>query len=312
MILAVSLNPALDVTYHIDETIRPHATHRVRRVDVAAGGKALNVARVLDTLGTRVTVTGLLGGTNGDKITAALPATVPHTFVPIDGESRATIVVADGTDATGFFEAGPTITAAAWAGLRRRVAGFLPVANVVVLSGSMPPGLSTDAYAELVRASVEHGRYTVLDADGEALTAALRHHPDVIKPNTAELAAAVPELDTSTIDGAFAAADRLREAGARAVVASRGADGLIAVAEDGTRWQATLGEALAGNPTGAGDACVAGLVRGVQYGYDWPGRLREAVALSAAAVLSPVAGAVDVHDYLRFRRRVTVTERPPP
>ncbi|MFD0557285.1 tagatose 6-phosphate kinase [Stackebrandtia endophytica] len=307
MILTVALNAALDVTYHIDQSISPHSTHRVREVTAAAGGKALNTARILHTLGESVVSTGLLGGATGRQIAGLIPQGLRHSFVSVAAESRRALVVADPDDATGFWEPGADVTDAEWSGFLDRYAGLSAVARVVVLSGSLPPGLPIDAYAQLVRIARLNRATTILDCDGSALHAALPERPDVIKPNTAELAEAVPHLDTGDDAGVVDAARVLLRAGAGTVVASRGPEGLIAVTDDG-HWSAAPAAAIVGNPTGAGDACVAGLARGILHGQPWPSRLRGAVALSSASVLAPIAGHVEVNDYLRLRGTVDLRD----
>ncbi|MGA8118127.1 MAG: PfkB family carbohydrate kinase, partial [Actinocatenispora sp.] len=153
MILTVTLNAALDVTYRVDE-LHPHRTHRVREVSARPGGKGINVASVLAQLREPVVATGLLGGPTGERIRAGLAAArIPDGFVPVAGESRRTLVIADDIDATGFWEPGPEITAAEWSAFVSRYQGLLRVARAVALSGSLPPGVPEDAYAQLVTAA---------------------------------------------------------------------------------------------------------------------------------------------------------------
>ncbi|UAC01586.1 hypothetical protein Dvina_10440 [Dactylosporangium vinaceum] len=90
------------------------------------------------------------------------------------------------------------------------------------------------------------------------------------------------------------------------VVISRGADGLLAISGDNV-WRAVPPAPEIGNPTGAGDACVAAIARGLRDRTPWPDLLADAVALSAAAVAAPVAGAVDKARYEHLRTRITVT-----
>jgi len=99
--------------------------------------------------------------------------------------------------------------------------------------------------------------------------------------------------------------ERILAFGAPAVVISRGPRGLLALTTGGA-WQVAPPEQLAGNPTGAGDACVAALARGLRDATGWPGLLADAVALSAAAVAAPAAGAIDHHTYRRLREAVQV------
>jgi tagatose 6-phosphate kinase len=169
----------------------------------------------------------------------------------------------------------------------------------VVLSGSVPGGLPDDAYALLCRMAAEADVTAVLDADDDALAHGLAGGPAIVKPNADELARIAPGRDP------LAAAQCLRDAGAGAVVASRGAEGLIAVTADGC-WSARPPEHVEGNPTGAGDAAVAALTAGLVTGAPWPQRLAAATAVSAAAVHSPLAGSFDEHAYRRYLTTITV------
>ncbi|GAA1646052.1 1-phosphofructokinase family hexose kinase [Catellatospora bangladeshensis] len=304
MILTVTPNAALDVTYQVD-SLTPYATHRVSAVAERAGGKGVNVARVLHSLGEPVLATGLAGGPTGVRLRELLAAdTVAEAFLPVAGDARRTVVVADRADATGFWEPGPIVTAAEWSAFTAHFASLLQGVRVVVLSGSLPPGVPATAYAELLALAHAAGAATILDADGDPLRQGLRVQPALVKPNAAELHA-LTGVRVDGPDAARRAVETLRELGAGDVVASLGGGGLVAVCADGV-WRARLPEPLDGNPTGAGDACVAALARGLLAGQPWPERLRDAVALSAAAVLHPVAGTVDVDSFHRLRTQVIV------
>lgn len=301
MILTVTLNAALDVTYEVDALV-PHGSHRVREACARAGGKGVNVARVLSALGVPAVVTGLAGGPTGRAIRDDLRAAqLPDELVPMAGDSRRTVTIVsrDDGDATVFNESGPRVDMASWADFAARFAALVRDAQVVVLSGSLPPGLPSDAYGRLIRLSAEAGAHTVLDSSGPALLAALAAHPTVIKPNAAEI------TEVTGHDDVEAAAGSLRALGARSVVASRGPEGLYAVTSEGS-WHATPPRLLAGNPTGAGDACVAAIAAGLLAGEPWPTVLREAVALSAAAVPCPLAGDFDAALYQQLRTTVPV------
>ncbi len=116
MIATVTLNLALDVTYTVGE-IAWHAANRVTAVSERAGGKGVNVARVLSALGHSTVVCGLVGGHTGDSITAELEAAgMPTALTPIAGNNRRTVAVVDSSagDATGFWEPGPTVTEGEW------------------------------------------------------------------------------------------------------------------------------------------------------------------------------------------------------
>lgn len=309
MILTVTLNAALDVTYRVPALV-PGRTHRVTEVAERPGGKGVNVARVLHALGEPVVATGLAGGACGERIRSLLAAEgVRDAFVAIAGESRRTVVVADGAGATGLWEPGPTVRAEEWSAFLRRFAALARVARVVVLSGSLPPGVPPDGYAVLVDLTRSAGAQTVLDADGAALRHGLAAGPDLVKPNAEELAGLVGR-PVGAADGTdvVKAVGEVRSLGAREAVASLGSAGLVAATADGVVRRAFLPEPVAGNPTGAGDACVAALARGMSHRHPWTDRLRDAVALSAAAVVAPVAGSVHLPDYRRLRRTAIIEE----
>ncbi len=288
MIVAVTLNIAVDLTYHVD-ALRPEATHRVGSVSQRAGGKGVNVARVARQLGAEVMVTGFCGGRTGDEVRADLDAAgMAHRLHPIAGTTRRTVTVVDAASggATLFNEPGPTVSTPEWQEMCALYQGFLPRASAIVLSGSLPPGVPADAYATLTRLARAYAVPVLLDADGPALLAGLPGRPAVVKPNADEL------TEATGFDDPLTAAKELRAQGADAVVCSRGAGGLLAVTGEGC-WLAKPPRKLDGNPTGAGDAAVAALAVGLVREVPWPKRLRLAAAVSAAAVLTPVAGGFD-------------------
>jgi tagatose 6-phosphate kinase len=302
-ILCVTLNAALDVTYAVDG-VRWHSGNRVTSVAERAGGKGTNVARVLTALGENAVVTGFAAGVTGERIRQDLAAAgITEELLAVPGESRRTLAVVDTAagDATGFWEPGPDVSPEDWDRFVDHYRRLLSGAAGVVLSGTAPPGLPADAYAHLVSAAHDAGVPAVLDVDGAALRLGATAGPAVVKPNADELRAA------TGYDDLTAGAESLLRHGAGAVVVSAGPDGLLALTPQG-RWTALPPARLSGNPTGAGDACVAALARGIVSESGWPERLAEAVALSAAAVLRPLAGDVDLDAYHRFRESIQVEE----
>lgn len=298
MILTVTLNAALDITYVVDELV-PHASHRVSHRHGRAGGKGVNVARVLHQMGHDATATGLVGHITGEQIRADLDdAGIRHAFVELaSGESRSTLTVVDAAsgEATVFNESGPVVTAGAWEQFTKEFVALAADADFVVISGSVPPGVPDSAYGELCAATPTP---CLVDAYGSQLVAAARAGA-LVKPNNHELTATTGHNDP--LQGALA----LKELGASAVVVSLGADGILAVSDEGA-WRARPPEMLKGNPTGAGDAAAAAVAAG--FAEAWPVRLREAVAWSAAAVPVRVAGELDIPTLERIRPNVVVEE----
>ncbi|MFG2407490.1 1-phosphofructokinase family hexose kinase [Streptomyces brevispora] len=311
MILTVTLNTALDLTYDVPALV-PHSSHRVTDLSERPGGKGVNVARVLTALGHDSVVTGFAGGTTGTalrELLAALPqgtATLTDALVPVAGDTRRTLAVADRAtgDTTQFNEPGPHITAAEWTAFLRSYEKLLTGADAVALCGSLPPGIHVGAYAELIRPARAAGVPVLLDTSGEPLRRGIAARPDLIKPNADELAQLTGAREP------LRATRDARRRGAHAVIASLGPDGMLAVTPDGS-WQASPPAPVKGNPTGAGDSAVAGLLSGLVEGLSWPDRLRRAVALSTATVLAPTAGDFDRAAYEELLPRVAIEEHAP-
>ncbi|WP_231329950.1 1-phosphofructokinase family hexose kinase [Actinomadura graeca] len=292
----MTLNAALDVTYAMAR-VAWGGSNRVGAAHRRAGGKGVNAARVAAALGEDVLITGLAGGATADAIRADLDGSaLRHAFFPIAGTSRHTLTVtSDTSGATVFNEAGPEVTPGEWDGFLEHYRALLPHAQVVVLSGSLPPGVPRDAYALLTRLA---DRPVILDADGDALSLGVPAGPTVVKPNADEL---VRATGRPPLSGARA----LQAAGARAVLVSLGQEGLLGVTPDGA-WHAKPPKRISGNPTGAGDAVVAATARALLSSTPWPALLRDAVALSASAVRAPVAGDFDAGEYARLLPEVVI------
>ncbi|MGW8600212.1 1-phosphofructokinase family hexose kinase [Streptomyces sp. NPDC055893] len=305
MILTVTLNTAVDLTYRVP-ALTPHASHRVTQVIERPGGKGLNVARVLAALGHETVATGFAGGATGAVLREQLAATpVRDALVETAGPTRRTVAIVDTAsgDTTQLNEPGPTVTAAEWTVFRTRFTALLDGAAAVALCGSLPPGIHVGAYAELVRLARTAGVPVLLDTSGEPLRRGIAARPDLVKPNADELAQLTGTRDP------LRATREARGRGARTVVSSLGPEGLLAATPEGL-WRAAPPSPVKGNPTGAGDSAVAGLLSGLVDGTPWPDRLSRAVALSAATVFSPVAGEFDPKTYEELLPRVRVAEEP--
>ncbi len=320
MILTVTLNTALDLTYRVPR-LDVHGSHQVREVTERPGGKGLNVARVLAALGHETVATGFAGGLTGGELRALLAQQpgITDALVPIEGNTRRTVGVVDESsgDATQLNEPGPHISPGEWAAFLDTYANLLrgegtavdtdagaaPGTRVaaVALCGSLPPGVPVGAYAQLIREAHAADVPVVLDTSGEPLRRGLAARPDLVKPNAGELAGI-----TGTTEPLRAARAAQRR-GAHSVAVSMGSEGMLLVTPEGT-WQAAPPAPIAGNPTGAGDSAVAGLLSGMVEGLPWPDRLARAVALSAATVRAPTAGEFDEEVRADLLPRVKVTE----
>jgi tagatose 6-phosphate kinase len=307
LILIVALNPALDITHHVP-SVDWSGVNRPAAVAARPGGKGLNVARTLRAIGAQVQVVGLAGGVTGKAVRSALSdLAIPAAFTPVRAETRRTFAVVDsdrGRTAL-FNEPGPAVEAGEYEEFSVTYKSALADSAAVVLSGSLPPSLPADTYAQLTGMAIAAGVPVLLDAHGAALRLGAAAGPAIVKPNLAELEDLAGH-PLSTPLAVAAAAAQLRATGPQAVVVSLGADGLLACTGDGD-WVAVPPGDVGGNPTGAGDAVAAGLVHGLVTGQPWAERLRHAVALGTASAAAPVAGEFRQADYAALLSQVTIS-----
>lgn len=298
MIVTVTPNPAIDITLTVD-VLHPGHTHRVPPGARRAGGKGINVARVLGDMGTDAVAIAPVGTLDHAWFTDDLGA-VRSELVEIPGNVRQSTAVVEPHQTTVFNETGSDRGTQVWDDLVTTVKRLLPEATCLVVSGSLPPGCPPALYGQLVSLGRAHGIPVIADGTGEALRRAAEAGATALKPNAAELAETTGETDP--IRGARA----LQVLGAELVLVSLGEDGMLAVERDPSQpvLRAQLDRVLSGNPTGAGDAAVAGvaslLARSIfvtpesaTTPVDARAMLVRATAWSAAAVLEPLAGSVN-------------------
>jgi hypothetical protein len=313
MILTVTPNPAVDLTWHV-EALDPGATHRVATGASRGGGKGLNAARVLHATGHEVLALATAGGATGAELRADLAASgLSHRLVPTQAATRRSVAIVDeGTGETSILnEFGAALAPSEATALAAAAVDLGRASHAVAISGSLPPGFGPDELAALVERIVADGVPVVVDTSGPGILAAASAGATALKPNRDELAAATGIDDP--LDGARALLAR----GTRVVVVSLGADGLLVVGRDGAPVRARLPRVLHGNATGAGDAVVAAIAVSLADGDDlWSdtdaaadarARLaRRATAWSASAVLMPLAGELSP-DHAELADEVRIT-----
>ncbi len=313
--LVANPNLCLDRTISLPE-LRVGAVHRSREAVVTAGGKGVNVARVLRAHGHAPVVAGFVPTEDGDRLRRLLAGEGAELAeVSVAGTTRvATVLVEDRGRVTVVNEPGPTVDAKAWTAYRRLVVDRAGTSGVVVCTGSLPPGAPDDGYGQLVAAAREHGCAVVVDAARAALAGALLAGPDLVSPNLAEaeavlavgdgaLAPAVEQVDDTAADviaRAATAAEGLVAAGARRAAVTVGAAGIVLAHPRGSGPGAVEIVAVAApavdvvSPVGAGDSFVGGVVHGRSLGEDWVDAVRRGVATASASCERLRAGLIDL------------------
>ncbi|QNO37699.1 1-phosphofructokinase [Protaetiibacter sp. SSC-01] len=298
MITCLGLSPALDVTYGVPE-LEVGDIHRPDWKLALPGGKSLNVARAVHTLGGFVRAIAPLGGAVGEGIRATLDADgVLVEPVPSSEPTRMCVSVVDASNGriTEFYERAPELDDAAWeavaAALARVHRGWLAV------SGSVPEA-RTVVLAEALASAVDRGVRLAVDLRGSALAAVLeRTRPELVKVNRAEAEEAVGAGDLEEL------AARLRARGASVAIVTDGASGSLGVDAEGA-WRVTS-PPVGRYTVGAGDSFLAGLLLALDDGIALPEALRSASAVAAANTLRPGAAVFDPADVAPLAARIEV------
>jgi 1-phosphofructokinase/tagatose 6-phosphate kinase len=303
MIVTVTLNAAIDRTLVVPN-FHPGHRHRASVGFPSAGGKGINVARALKRLGAPVVGTGLAGGRTGTLLVEELTNEgILNDFVRIRHESRTSIAVLDPTSNayTEIYEWGPEVGDEELEILREKIAYLAQRAEFVVLAGSLPRGVDTGIYGDLVRELNRAQLLAVVDGEGEPLSQAVEAEPYLVSPNQQEAEALVGH---EFVDGEDLAAglDEIAELGARNVIITLPTGCYALLREDRTelRVRAVAPEMEAISTVGAGDTLLAGFLAARVAGKSFEDAVRAAVAAGAASVLEAGPGRFDPREASRL------------
>jgi 1-phosphofructokinase family hexose kinase len=316
MIVTVTLNTAIDKTLSVPN-FRLGRRHRTVEQTTMPGGKGVNVARVLKTLGAPVIATGLAGGATGTRIVDQLTQlSVLSDFVRIGEESRTNTAVIDPTtgEQTEINERGPKVSERETELFVDKLLYLAKGASVCVFAGSLPREVDADIYANLIRELKRLNVLTVVDTDGEPLRRAVRAEPDVISPNVLESEELVGHEFNDDEDRMIAVRE-MRELGARDAIMTM-PDGCFAQMTPPDRSEPVLfrvrvraGSIEPRATVGSGDAFLAGFVAARYLGRDHADALAFGVACGAESTQHLGAGLVDPDRVERLLADVEV-ERP--
>ena len=282
-VLTVTLNPALDLTVQLP-FLRLGEVNRSESLQVHAAGKGLNVAQVLADLGHQLTVTGFLGESNPQAFEQLFAARgFTDEFVRVAGETRSNLKLAE-TDGrvTDINGPGLAVTEAQCDELLARLQRLAPAHDLVVVAGSLPRGIDSQWFVQLLNSLKALGVRVALDTSGVALRDGLATRPWLIKPNEEELAEA-RGVDLTGSSALLAEARRLQGEGIEHVVISQGADGVSWFTADAA-LHAQPPKVQVISTVGAGDSLLAGMLHGLLVGWPAERTLAHATAIAAQAV----------------------------
>ena len=314
MIVTVTLNAAFARTITVPNFQRGQR-HRASAALPLAGGKGINVARALKTLGVPVIATGLAGGQAGLRIVERLTGeAILNDFVRIEGESRTTTAVVDPTTNTytEINEWGPVVHPEELQMLLEKLAYLSQGAKMVVFAGSLPRDVADDFYAEAIRELARRQIPAALDCDGEPLRYGVEAEPFLVSPNQMEAETLVGQEFHDDEDFQLGL-DEVAELGARNVLITTesGCYALLRKDRKVRRFRVDAPRVEPVSTVGSGDTLLAGFIAAHLAGRSQEDALRAAVAAGAANTLEPGAGRFDPKQASRLQGGVSVTELAP-
>lgn len=305
MILTVTANPAVDKVYFVDDFVMGNV-YRPKDTRVSAGGKGLNVSRVAAILGSPVTATGFLGGGSGEFIKKETEALgIISCFTPIAGETRTCINISNDSGVSGeILEAGPLITASEKDEFFLLFRKKIELCDVVCISGSLPKGLDSTFYGELIRICKHNNTPVIVDTSGQTLMDVIDYSPFMVKPNGDE-AAQFYGKDIKDVENVKCALKQMKSKGIAIPLMTLGKNGAVAFIEN-EFYRFRTPDIVVKNAVGSGDSTVAGIAVGIWKGYSSVDAIRFGMACGVSNTQFEQTGMVTPEAVAEFYKQITV------
>lgn len=303
MITTVTLNPAIDTRYFIED-FKEGRLFRAEKTIKSPGGKGLNVTKVLRQMGADVVATGIIGGKNGEWIQENLKKMdIKEEFYVSSAETRVCIAVLAKHSETEILESGEELTDSDLRAFEKKLMELVEKSDVITMSGSLPKGMEAGYYQKLVELVNRKGKKVILDTSGKSLLEGVKGKPYLIKPNFDELEYVLGE----SIDGRDKikkAVEKLKNLGAQNVLVSLGGEGAIYFGEE--ILKITIPKIKIHNTVGSGDSSVAGFAKGLDDGLELNEILKLSMACGMSNAQSMETGRVIPEDVKEFMGNITV------
>ena len=260
MIYTVTFNPSLDYYVQVNN-LKSGVVNRTVSERLAIGGKGLNVSLALNELGDSTLALGFVAGFTGNVIKERATALgLNHDFIEVAGQSRINVKIKSNNE-TDINGRGANVTQSDVNNLIKKLKALLEKDDWLTVSGSIPAGLSDKTYYNLIKKLKDtQGINVVVDACGKLLTETLKCKPFFIKPNIYEMCEIFNLNTIPDLEGIYACARKLQDAGARNVIVSMGSSGAVMVTETQQSLYVRAARGQLVNSVGAGDSMIAGFI----------------------------------------------------
>lgn len=309
MILTVTLNPSIDISYKLEDFIIDDV-NRCKDTSKTPGGKGLNVSRVLKQLGTDISATGFIGGYNGEFLKAELEKlNIDTKFLNVKGNTRNCIAVLHGGKQTEILESGDYISEEEQREFLRLFEDILTENSIITISGSMPLGIPADYYEKLIEIANRKGNRVIFDASGDNLRNIIlnsENKPYAIKPNETE----IQQIENKNLETEEKLIEYLKSdifKGIELIIVSMGAEGALVKYKENI-YNVEIPKIDVINPVGSGDSTVAGIAYGLNKDLDIEDTIKYGMACGILNTMEEKTGYIKIDNLDDIFGKIEITK----
>lgn len=307
MILTITANPSVDISYQLEKFNIDDVT-RTSDIEKHAGGKGIHVGYVLKELGAAPVHSGFVGGKLGEFIEEDLEKIGQKTrFVKVKGDTRNCIAILHEGKQTEILEAGPTISIDEKEEFINNLNQISEGCHIINISGSLPKGLTSDFYKQIIKYAKKHNKFVSIDTSGNTLKDIINSEekPDIIKPNETEISYVlgrnIEKGDLKEI---------LKEEPFKDIpyiVVSMGKDGAIVKIKNKI-YNAKVPKVLAINPVGSGDSSLAGALFAIDKEKSDEEIIKTSMTCGLLNVLTEEIAHIEIEKFDKYFNEIEVEE----
>lgn len=282
MIYTITLNPAIDYVIKLNE-FKYGEVNRIIEENKYAGGKGINVSRVLNSLNVENKALGFIGGFTGEFIKSVLAKDgVDTDFIQVAGDTRINVKLKSNEE-TEINGMGPNITDDDLNNLYDKVKN-LKSSDFLILSGNVQKSLPYDIYSIIQEKCLKNNPKVIVDTTGDALTSTLTYKPFLIKPNNIELGD-IFGVEIKDMEDTIKYATKLKEMGAQNIIISMAGEGALLICDEGC-YHASVPKGTVRNSVGAGDSLIGGFLANYSQKFNIIDAFNNGVAAGSATAFS--------------------------
>ena len=309
MILTITANPSVDISYNI-ENLKIDDVNRVELVNKDAGGKGIHVSYVLNELGENVSNSGFVGGKLGEFIEKSLDERkISHDFIKLKDETRNCIAIIHDNNQTEILEKGPKLGLEKEKEFLDHLKKISKNIEIINISGSLPKGLDASFYKKIIKFAKENKIFVSLDTSGNTLKEIVKGEikPDLIKPNETEIKDIIEKEFPENEEEIRKIFEKSPLKDISYVIISKGKDGAIFKIKNKI-YKAKVPKVKAINPVGSGDSTLAGALSAIYNKEDDEDFIKKSMTCGLLNVLNEEIAHININDFDKYKEKIEIKE----